>query len=167
MPSAKHFYVKWPSYHNFCGYCPHWELTHIHIQMKSSYLYRQWLFHWCHITTVDKNRLQFNDHISAMCCRTARQLNALARISKHIDTNSKHIIYNSFVASNYDYCPLVWHFCWQVDNKKLEKLQERSLCIIHNDYESSFETLLKCSKQESVLTKKIKNHDFRGFQNRQ
>ena len=35
-------------------------------------------------------------------------------------------------------------------------MQERSLRIIHNDYESSFETLLKCSKQESLLTKRLK-----------
>ena len=102
------------------------------------------------------DRLQFNDHISAMCCRAARQLNALARISKHLDSKSKHIIYNSFVASNFNYCPLVWHFCGQVNNNKLEKLQERSLRIIHNDYEASFETLLKCSKQESLLTKRLK-----------
>ena len=33
-------------------------------------------------------------------------------------------------------------------------MQERSLRIIHN-YESSFETLLKCSKQESLLTKRL------------
>ena len=102
------------------------------------------------------DRLQFNDHISAMCCRAARQLNALARISKHLDSKSKHIIYNSFVASNFNYCPLVWHFCGQVNNNKLEKLQERSLRIIHIDYEASFETLLKCSKQESLLTKRLK-----------
>ena len=54
------------------------------------------------------DRLHFNDHISAMCCRAARQLNALARISKHLDSKSKHIVYNSFVASNFNYCPLVW-----------------------------------------------------------
>ena len=102
------------------------------------------------------DRLQFNDHISAMCCRAAIQLNALARISKHIDSKSKHIIYNSFVASNFNYCPLVWHFCGHVNNDKLEKLQERSLRIIHNDYESSFESLLKRSKQESLLTKRLK-----------
>ena len=90
-----------------------------------------------------------------MCCRAARPLNALARISEHRDSKPKHIIYNSFVASNFDYGPLVWHFCGQVDNNKLVKLQERSLRIIHNDYESSFETLQKCSKQESLLTKKL------------
>ena len=91
-----------------------------------------------------------------MCCRAARELNALSRISKHIDSKSKHTIYDSFVASNFNYCLLVWHFCGQVNNSKLEKLQERSLRIIHNDYESSFETSLKCSKQESLLTKRLK-----------
>ena len=44
--------MKWPSYHNFCGYWPHWELTHMYTsKWKSSCLYRQWLFHWCRITT--------------------------------------------------------------------------------------------------------------------
>ena len=97
-----------------------------------------------------------SDHISAMCCRAARQVNALARIYKYLDPKSKYIIYNSFVASNFNYCPIVWHFCGQVNNNKLEKLQERSLRIIHNDYESSFETLLKFSKQESLLAKRLK-----------
>ena len=105
---------------------------------------------------ITDDRLQFNDHISAMCCRAGRQLNALARISKHHDSKSKHITYNSFVANNFNYCPLVWHFCGQVDNNKLEKLQERSLLIIHNDYEPFLETLLKWSKQESLLTKRLK-----------
>ena len=91
-----------------------------------------------------------------MCCRAARQLNALARISKHLDSKSKLIIYNSFAASTFNYCPLVWHFCGQVNDNKLENLQERSLRIIHNNYEASFETLLKCSKQESLLTKRLK-----------
>ena len=104
------------------------------------------------LDVIIDDRLQFNDHVSAMCCKAARQLNALARISKHLDSKSKHIIYNSFVASNFNYCPLVWHFCGQVNNNKLE----RSLRIIHNDYEASFETLLKCSKQESLLTKRLK-----------
>ena len=105
---------------------------------------------------IIEDRLQFNDHISAMCCRAARHLNALARISKHLDSKSNYIIYNSFVASNFKYYPLVWHFCGQVNSNKLEKLQERSLRIIHNDYESFFETLLKCSKQESLLKKRLK-----------
>ena len=30
-------------------------------------------------------RLQFSEHISAMCCKAARQLNALARIAKNVN----------------------------------------------------------------------------------
>ena len=65
------------------------------------------------------NRLTFNDHLSACCLKTARQLNALARISKYLDPKSKSIIYNSFIRSNFEYCPLIWHFCGKTNNNKL------------------------------------------------
>ena len=39
------------------------------------------------------DRHQFDDHIGVMCCsRAAKKLNDRARISKHFDPNSKHII---------------------------------------------------------------------------
>ena len=56
------------------------------------------------------NRLTFSDHISACCLKAARQLNALARISKYLDPKSKSIIYNSFIRSNFEYCPLYGTF---------------------------------------------------------
>ena len=80
--------------------------------------------------TID-DRLQFSEHVSACCSKAARQLNALSRISRHINLKSKSIIYNSFIASNFNYCPLVWHFCGTANSNKLEKLQERSLRILY------------------------------------
>ena len=68
-----------------------------------------------------EHKLWFPQHISACCKKAARQLNALARISKHLNINSRRAIYNSFIMSNFNYCPLVWHFCGQVNNQKLEK----------------------------------------------
>ena len=44
--------------------------------------------------------------------------------------------------SNFNYCPLVWHFCGQVNNQKLEKIQERALRILFADYNSSYTELL-------------------------
>ena len=41
------------------------------------------------------NRLTFSDHISACCLKAARQLIALARISKYLDPKSKSIICNN------------------------------------------------------------------------
>ena len=76
--------------------------------------------------TID-DKLCFSQHISVCCNKAARQLNALARISKHLNINSRRAIYNSFIMSNFNYCPLVRHFCGQVNNQKLEKIKDRAL----------------------------------------
>ena len=85
--------------------------------------------------TID-DKLRFSQHTSACCKKAARQLNAMARISKLLNINSRRAIYNSFFMSNFNYCPLVWHFCGQVNNQKLEKIQERALRILFADYNS-------------------------------
>ena len=70
-------------------------------------------------------RLYFSQHIRSGSTKAARQLNALARISKHSNINSCWALYNSIITSNFHYCPLVWHFCGQVNNQKLAEIQER------------------------------------------
>ena len=39
--------------------------------------------------------------------------------------------------SNFNYCPLVWHFCGEGNTKKLEKIQERALRFIYNDSQTA------------------------------
>ena len=72
------------------------------------------------------NRLTFTEHISRCCKNAARQLNALSRIAEYLDMKSKKLIFNSFIMSYFNYCPLVWHFCGKGNNNKLEQIQERS-----------------------------------------
>ena len=49
---------------------------------------------------------------------------------------------NSFVYSNFDYCPLVWHFC--SSKNFIEKIQERALRLLHNNFvNSDYAELLK------------------------
>ena len=97
------------------------------------------------------SKLNFSMHISAMCKKAARQLNALARISRYLDVSSRQIIYNSFIASNFNYCPLVWHFCGVTNSNKVEKIQERCLRIILKDYESSYDVLLEKANVPPLL----------------
>ena len=66
-------------------------------------------------------KLNFSLHVSSICTKAARQLNALARISNYLDESARKIIYNSFVASNFNYCPLVWHFCGATSSNRIEK----------------------------------------------
>ena len=47
--------------------------------------------------------------------------------------------------SNFNYCPLVWHFCGEVNTKKVENIQERALRFIYEDYSASYDELLSKS----------------------
>ena len=112
---------------------------------------------------VIDDRLNFDEHVSMCCTKSARQLNALAGISKYLGFKSKTIIYNSFILSNFNYCPLVWHFCYKTNNQKLDKLQERSLRIVYCDYSSHFQDLVGNTSTESILTTSIKCIVFEVF----
>ena len=97
------------------------------------------------------DRSCFSLHIRSWCKKAAWQLNALARISKHINMNSRRAIPNSFIMSNFNYCPLVWHFCGQAKNRKLEQIQERALRILFADYNSPYLGLVKRAGITSLL----------------
>ena len=102
-------------------------------------------------------KLNFSEHVSVLCKKAARQLNALSRISKYIHASSRKIIYESFIMSNFTYCAVVWHFCGKVNNGKIEKINERALRIIYNDYTSTYKELLDLSHSDTVLLARLKN----------
>ena len=57
------------------------------------------------------NRLTFHSHINNICRKAVNQINALKRLSVHMGKNEKMVLMKSFILSNFNYCPLVWHFC--------------------------------------------------------
>ena len=65
-------------------------------------------------------------------------------------------IYNSFVMSNSNYCPIVWHFCSVANTNKMEKIQERALRFINNDSTSPLKTLLVMSNTSPLHVRRIK-----------
>ena len=105
---------------------------------------------------VIDNKLNFSLHVSSICKKASRQLNALARISNYLDVSARRTIYDSFVASNFNYCPLLWHFCGATNNNKIEKIQERCLRIIYKDYESPIERLLEMSNTTPLVISRLR-----------
>ena len=53
------------------------------------------------------SKLCFEQHISTLCKKASDQLNAIGRIQKYMGFKEKEILLNSFVYSNFNYCPLV------------------------------------------------------------
>ena len=70
------------------------------------------------------SKLNFDKHISKLCNKCARILNALCRIKRFLALNERKILVNSFIYVNFNYCPLVWHFCTKESTYKIENIQK-------------------------------------------
>ena len=51
-----------------------------------------------------------NSHITKIGREASRQLNALKRLGFYIPLDTRKILANSFIISNFNYCPLVCYF---------------------------------------------------------
>ena len=111
---------------------------------------------WCKIPIVDilgikiDDRLKCNLHIDRICLKSANHLNALVRLKRFLGNEERKVLINSFVLSNFSYCPLVWMstpLVWMSTNAKsahkIEAIQKRALRFMLNDYQSSYKGLLK------------------------
>jgi hypothetical protein len=56
-------------------------------------------------------QLNFDIHISSICRKASQQLNILKCLGPYLDRLSKLTILHSFILSNFNFCPLAWHFC--------------------------------------------------------
>ena len=88
------------------------------------------------------NRLVYNHHTTELCKKTGRQVNALKRLYHHISQDVRIAVFRAFILSNFQYCPDIWHHCSVSNTKKLEKIQERALWYVTNDYKSNYRSLL-------------------------
>ena len=70
------------------------------------------------------NRLTFSEHVNHCSKKAARQLNALARISKYLSINAKKHIFRSFIMSSFTYCTAVGIFMDQQIRKDLRKFKK-------------------------------------------
>ena len=101
-------------------------------------------------------KLDFDVQVTQICKKAARQLNVLQRLSNFLNEKSRFLIYKSFIQSNFNYCPLVWHFCSKTNTEKLEKIQYRALKIVFNDYVSNYATLLEKAQMPTLHISRLR-----------
>ena len=75
--------------------------------------------------------------------KAGRNISALARVTQYMGNAKKRILMNAFFTSQFSYCPLVWMCHSSTNNNKINRLYERSLRIVYNDKQSSFNELLE------------------------
>ena len=105
--------------------------------------------------TLD-NELEFDYHVSDICRKAARQLNVLKHVHQNFKEETRMMIYRSFILSNFNYCPIVWHFCGIQNTRKMEKIQERALRFVYKDFTSTYDQLLKKGTCDMLYVSRLK-----------
>ena len=87
------------------------------------------------------NQLTFFKHIETLMRKAAGQLNYLYSKRKFQNIKAKKVLIESFIMSNFNYCPLEWMFCNANLKRKQENIQKRALRFLFDDYESTYKQL--------------------------
>ena len=95
-------------------------------------------------------KLQFNRHVEHLCINARKKVGALMRLRNKLDTDQKLILYNSFIKSQFGYCPNIWLFHGKVTNKLINRIQKRALRAVYNDFDSSFDDLLQKGDHQTL-----------------
>ena len=96
------------------------------------------------------NKLNFKAHIINFCTVAYQKLSALCKVSNYIDSDKCKLLVNSFVKSQISYCPLIWMFCTRESNYSLNRVHERALRIISENYASSFSELVTLLNEKII-----------------
>ena len=91
--------------------------------------------------TID-NELKFDNHVLNICSKANQKLTALLRMKNFLSLEKRRTLFKAFIESQFKYCPLIWMFHGRKINEKINRLHERSLRIVYNDYTATFEELL-------------------------
>ena len=67
----------------------------------------------------------------------------------------KKAVIEAFVYSNFNYCPVVWHFTSMRSTNKIESLQKRARMLC-NDYTITYDSLLAKANKSSVEIKRYR-----------
>ena len=102
------------------------------------------------------NKLNFNNHVSTICKKAGNKINAISRIQNFLGPKEKEALVNTFVYSNFNYCPLIWHFSSKKSINKIEKIQERSLRLLHKNNIDTYNELLRKTAQPTMEVKRLR-----------
>ena len=99
---------------------------------------------------IINNKLDFAEQLNTVCKKANLKLHALNRISRFLSPEQHVLIINAYIKSLFNYCPLVWMFCYRRTTHEMNKIHERSLRLLLKNYEDNFQGLLRSSGNISI-----------------
>ena len=99
--------------------------------------------------TID-TKLAFKSHLKNFCKKANQKLNALAIITKFTSPFQRKTLMNSFIKSQFSYCSLIWMFTFKGLNKKINRIHEKSLSLVLNDYQSMLDEMFDTLNEKTI-----------------
>ena len=101
--------------------------------------------------------LMISAHVKSVSIKTTRRIGVLSRLRKLIPVEAKLAIYKSAILPYFSYCSLVWHFCKASDRRKLERINERGLRTVFDNWKQPYEDLLRRAKLTTLTNKRLQD----------
>ena len=107
----------------------------------------------CELGIIFDKKLNFKKHIEDLRGKANQKDSCTCTLVKYIDPVKSGILMNSFISSQFNYCPLVWMFNDRATNAKLNCSFEKALRLVCKGSESKLDEL-----KEKYVT--IHQHDM-------
>ena len=104
--------------------------------------------------TID-DQLTFKTHIEYICRMAKYKLRALQRIRNYLSTEKARLLATAFINSQFYYAPLIWMFAGKTLISKVQKIHFRTLQVVYNTYEKSYNELLILNRGIYQYTRNI------------
>ena len=112
--------------------------------------------------TIDK-KLNYNEHVTNLCDKAGRKIQALARIFPYIPQTQNWFLANAYFISQFGYCPLVWTNHCRTLNIRVNGLHKSALSLVCNDFSSSFSELLEKGKYTTMHHRNLQTLTYEIF----
>ena len=102
------------------------------------------------------DKIDFNLQISKICKSAANQLNALISLKQFLTFHAKEVLINSYIISNFSYCPLVCMFSSTQSLNKIKNLQKQTLRFLYDDIEASYDNLISKGGKSKMNVRRLR-----------
>ena len=96
------------------------------------------------------NQLNLKKHIEELCKEASYKLHALRRIRGYLTVEKARILANAFFDCQFNYAPLIWMFAGKTLINKICKIHHRTLQVVYNEYNKSYQELLQLNNIVSI-----------------
>ena len=96
------------------------------------------------------NELKFKKHINELYRKASYKLHALQRIRRYLSVDKARMLANAFIDSQFNYAPFVWMFAGKTLLNRICKIHYRTLQVVYDDYNSSYDELLQLNNSPSI-----------------